>query len=277
MNIVIISDFTSRELFIVEQITREYPSATVIRPSSVSGFQKNGSGRSKRRQTTRQFINRITWKLHRVLWDKKFYSAGNSPELKNTLSIPFSELNNSGGIEMLTELAPDILITCRAPLLKNKLIEIPEIATVNIHFGLAPNYRGNDTLFWPLYYNDYEHLGGCIHHITTGIDTGNILAEVYPPLSTFDGEIAVDYNTTLLLAKAILQFLKETEATGSRFPGKKQDGKGRNFNSADRTFGKSLSYITKRMCGLSRPPKRNSTIITHFESAGYSKKETISG
>lgn len=276
MNIVVISEFTSRELYIVEQITREFPSATVIRPYSVSGHQKKDNARKPFRQAVSQFINRATWKLHRVLWDKKFYPAGNPPKLQNMLSIPFSELNKAAGIEMLAGLAPDVLITCRAPLLHKALIEIPKIATVNIHFGLAPNYRGNDTLFWPLYYRDYEHVGGCIHHITTGIDTGNILAEVYPSLNTFDGEIAVDYNTTLLLAKAILQFLKETEAAGARYPGKKQIRKGRNFNSADRTFGKSLSYLTRRMFGLSCPPKRTGTIITHFETAGYSEKATTS-
>ncbi|MEX2344467.1 MAG: formyltransferase family protein [Balneolaceae bacterium] len=261
MNIVIISDFTSRELFIVEKIIAEYPSAVVVQP--VSGLQKT-ENKSTKKHSLKQFINRITWKIHRLLWDRKFYPDKNFPEIKNNFFIPFSILNRPEGIRIFSDLAPDVIITCRAPLLCKDLIQIPEIAAVNIHFGLSPNYRGNDTLFWPLYYKDYSHLGGCIHHITPGIDTGNILAEVYPPLGAFDGEIAVDYNTTVLLAEAAVQYLKATERAGTRLPGKPQKEKGRNFNLSDRSFGKSLSYLMKRSVGLSLPPKRKGKIVTHF-------------
>lgn len=266
MNIVIISEYTSRELYIVEQIIRKYPSAVVIQPYSAKKFHQNGVKKKKPRKTVESFINRVTWKLHRVLWDRKFYPQRNFPEIENKVSISFSNLNGPEGVKLLKDLLPDVLITCRAPLLSDELIEIPRIAAVNIHFGLPPEYRGNDTLFWPLYYEDYDRLGGCIHHLTSGVDTGNILAEVYPPLSYFDGEIAVDYKTTLLLAKAALQFLKVTESTASYYPGKAQIHKGRNFRRTDRTFGKSLKYILKRMAGFSGPPKRTGRIVTHFES-----------
>lgn len=113
-----------------------------------------------------------------------------------------------------------------------------------MHYGIAPEYRGNDTLFWPLYFNEIKKVGGCIHHLTEGVDTGNILAEVYPPLSPGDSEIDVDYKTSSLLATALLNFLKCSEKSDVDLAGKPQLKKGRNFKSCERTFAKSLELYT---------------------------------
>lgn len=266
MKIVIISEYTSRELYIVNRILTEYPTAVVVRPET------NESPSSETNQI-KSHAGRFTWKLHRMLWDRKFFPGGDFPEGKNTLSFPYSKLNRPEGIRFISDLNPDILITCRAPLLSDEIIEIPRFSAVNVHFGLSPYYRGNNTLFWPLYFNDFDHLGGCIHHINSGIDTGNILAEVYPALTSSDGEIAVDYQTTLLLADAMVHYLKTSEKK-RYLPGKPQIEKGRNFNKAERTTWISMKYLLKRMIGLSCPPKRSGRIVTHFSHSvpAYKKR-----
>jgi len=263
MNIVIISDYASRELFIIEQIIQKYPETVIVQP--VYSAQKNGQSNGLRLvKRVRNFANAVSWKLNRELWNRKLYPNKSYPEIPNKIHIPSHQLHNQEGAQIIRQLHPDVLITCRSPIIKPDIIQIPNIAAVNIHYGLAPHYRGNDTLFWPLYYGDYEKLGGCIHYLTEGIDTGNILAEVYPELNSNDGEIAVDLKTTKLLAKAMLHFLEAVEKGESDLDGKPQNEKGRNFNSRDRRPGISLKYLAKRAVGLKRPPVREEKIVTYF-------------
>lgn len=268
MNIVIISEYATRELYVIEQIIKEYPSATVVRPvyPTSSDSDKNTNDDKNIFDRIKKLADAVSWKLHRTLWDRKFYPDRNIPNIPNIIEIPESKLHSPAGIETVDVLSPDILITCRSPLLKPELFNLAEKAAINIHYGVAPYYRGNDTLFWPLYYDDFDHLGGSIHHLTEGVDTGNIVAEVYPSLTPWDGEINVDFKTSRLLAKALLEFLKTAERNNSDLSGKPQLVKGRNFKSADRTHKKSLEYLCKRAIGLSRPPRRDERMVTHFSS-----------
>lgn len=260
MKIVIISEYATRELYVIERILEAHPSAVVVRPT-YSPSSHNGSTQKVNFQ---RLINQFTWKLHRELWNRKIYPDKSFPIIANQVHIPATDLHSSVGVEAIKKLSPDILISCRSPLLKPEIIRLAKIAAVNIHYGIAPQYRGNDTLFWPLFYEDYDHIGGCIHHLTEGIDTGNILAEVYPDLNPKDGEIAIDYKTTKLLAIAALRFLKAVENRTAKIEGKPQHTRGRNFNRADRTPPVSLKYLIKRSVGMSRPPKRKGKIIAYF-------------
>lgn len=264
MKIVILSEYASRELVVVEHVIKHFPDTVVVQPDYSNTVEKKKSQKHKGIPSFQNLLNRLTWKLHRELWDRKLYPGKSFPKLPNTTFIPANQLNRKEGIQTIKKLEPDILITCRAPILKPEIIKIPRIAAINVHYGLAPYYRGNDTLFWPLYYKDYERLGGCIHYLTEGIDTGNIIAEVYPDLNSRDGEISVDIKTTRLLAQAVVKFLKAAENKKADLTGKQQNEKGRNFNSKDRTFKHSLSYLLKRAAFLSRPPSRKSRILTYF-------------
>jgi hypothetical protein len=262
MNIVFISDYSARELYVIEQVARKYPAAVVVHPSPSSSDGKKPSARVTKKMG--RWVNDTGWKVQRRLWSYKFFGKKELPMPRNKMSIPSCDLNNPAGEKILQSLQPDILITCRAPLLPPEIIAIPSIASINIHYGIAPYYRGTNTLFWALYYKDFDHLGGCIHHLANGIDTGNLLAEIYPALSSSDGEIAVDYKTSRLLAKALLAFLSAVEKRDVDLKGKPQTEKGRNFNSRDRTLKKSAEQLCKSVFGLSKPPKREKKIITYY-------------
>jgi folate-dependent phosphoribosylglycinamide formyltransferase PurN len=262
MNIVFISDYSARELYVVEQVLKKYPAAVVVRPSSSTSDEKKPSASGINKMG--RWVNDVGWKVQRKLWNYKFFGRRKLPRPRNIMSIPSDDLNKTAGAKILQSLQPDILITCRAPLLPPEIFTIPSIASINVHYGIAPYYRGTNTLFWALYYNDFGHLGGCIHHLANGIDTGNLLTEIYPALSSSDGEIALDYKTSRLLAKALLAFLSTVEKRDTDINGKPQTEKGRNFNSRDRTLKKSTEQLLKRTFGLSKPPKRDEKIITYY-------------
>lgn len=259
MNIVIISEYESRELYVIERIQRKYPQAIIIQP-----IHEAKSSKVNNRPSLSDAGNRIRWKVQRSLWDRRLYPRKTFPHIHNKRFIQMDKLKSDEGVEYIKQLKPDVIITCRAPILDEKIIAIPKLAAVNVHYGIAPFYRGNHTLFWPLLLGDFDRLGGCIHYLAQGIDTGNILAEVYPALHPADGEIAVDIKTTKLLADAALALLKELE-NGTLPQGIPQKTKGRNFNNSERSFFKSLQFLARHSMRIKRPPKRDAILRYFFE------------
>lgn len=263
MKIVIISDYNTPELYMIEQVMHEFPTAKVIIPHHVASNWKPKPFYKKKNWVI-HFINACTWKIHRELWNRKFYPDGKFPELPNTVPIVWDELNKEAGIKLMKSLEPDILIVNRAPILSPELIEIPKLA-VNIHVGIPPFYRGNDTVFWPLYKKDYDNLGGCIHVVSNRLDGGDILAEAYPALSPRDGEISMEYKITVLLTKALLDLLRNAVLAKCDLKGKTQTEKGRNYKSNERSLFISSIYLLKRMVGLARLTRRKERMITWYQ------------
>lgn len=260
MNIVIISEYTIPELYMIDQVVRKYPETVVIVPQTGANFGPF----YKKKGWLKHLVNGVTWKLHRELWIRKFYPDRKFPAIPNTAPVVWEQLNKQTGIDTLKRLSPDILIVNRAPILSMELIQVPKLAAVNIHAGIAPHYRGNDTLFWPLYKNDFQHIGGCIHHLTQKLDMGNVLVEVYPALKPTDGEISVEYKTVQLLTLALLDLIKVAEDGNCELTGKPQTATGRNYSRNERTFWISVYYILRRAIGLSSPPKRKEKIIAWY-------------
>lgn len=259
MNIIIISEYESRELYVIEQIQKKYPRAIVIQPIHQAGERKTSL-----KPDFSKTGNRIRWKIQRSLWDRRLYPRKSFPKIYNKQFILMDKLNSDEGVEYIRRLKPDVLLTCRAPILNEDIIAIPKLAAVNVHYGIAPFYRGNHTLFWPLLLGDYDRLGGCIHYLAQGIDTGHILAEVYPALHSADGEITVDIKTTKLLAAAVLALLQELES-GNIPKGIPQQTKGRNFNNKERSFLKSLQFLARHSLYISRPPRREAKVRYFFQ------------
>lgn len=247
----------------IEQVQREYPDAMVIIPHHVASEWKPESF-YKKKNWPLHFINAVTWKIHRELWNRKFYPNEEFPLLSNTFPVAWDKLNKETGINLLKRLDPDILIVSSAPILSSELINIPKLA-VNIHVGIPPYYRGNDTVFWPLYKRDYDHVGGCIHEVSNRLDGGDIFTEVYPSLRPSDGEISIEYKITLLLTEALLDLLKRAEIVNCELKGKSQIEKGRNYKSAERTLFVSFWYLMKRLIGLSRPLRREKRIVPYYK------------
>jgi methionyl-tRNA formyltransferase len=134
-------------------------------------------------------------------------------------NVPFStidrlKINTSEFAQSLRALETDILLTSACPLLQPEIFEIPNLATINIHRGIAPKYRGQRTIFWPLYFNDFDHIGITLHVIDHGIDTGPILAHGFPELQPQDSEATI-LAKNLEMAAEILGKLLGGSETGN--------------------------------------------------------------
>lgn len=135
---------------------------------------------------------------------QKRYSAGfaDHPKLKDYLTSPFDavmkkkdvtyldvacgDINSEQFSEMLTDLQPDVIAVLGSSVIKKHVISIPSTAMINLHSGLSPYYRGTWSYGWPIVNNEPEYIGVTIHHISPGIDAGDIICQTRPVLDDED-------------------------------------------------------------------------------------------
>ena len=91
----------------------------------------------------------------------------------------------------LKTLKPDLLITCKAPLLPPSIFSLPRLGSVNIHYALLPAWRGGSPLLWQVI-NNVRTGGVTFHRIDAGIDTGPILSRIAVELPAGASERELD-------------------------------------------------------------------------------------
>ncbi len=115
------------------------------------------------------------------------------------------------GPELAGELArcrPDLLVVHGAPVLHERVFGVPSSGTINVHYGIAPEYRGTSTLFWALYRRDFEHVGVTVHRVTSDLDGGPVLGHALPKLRPDDDEAAVFAACARVGADLVLAYLE---------------------------------------------------------------------
>ena len=85
-----------------------------------------------------------------------------------------SSHNGPDCLALLDQEQPDVIIVYGTAILKAPLFDRARIITLNMHTGLSPWYRGDSTLFWPVFYDDPDHLGVTVHELVAAVDGGDI-------------------------------------------------------------------------------------------------------
>jgi methionyl-tRNA formyltransferase len=95
-------------------------------------------------------------------------------------------INAPATVEMIAALQPEIILSCQyAMILKPAVIGAASAATLNIHFGPLPRYRGVAPVYWAIA-NGEKETGVTLHHIDPGVDSGDILAARPVPIGPGD-------------------------------------------------------------------------------------------
>ncbi len=71
----------------------------------------------------------------------------------------------------------DILILFGTSIIKENILSLPKIGTINFHSSILPYYKGSRVEFWQLYYDDYDYCGSTVHYVDTSVDTGDIIIQ----------------------------------------------------------------------------------------------------
>jgi methionyl-tRNA formyltransferase len=170
------------------------------------------------------------------------------------IPIPADQLNTSATVAVLGSMAPDVLVTHGAPVLEPSIFNTALVAALNVHYGISPEYRGENTVFWALYHRDFDKVGVTIHELDKRIDTGRVLAYGYPALEPLDSVALIEARCTDLateLTLEVLQHLKEDTRIGQA-----QTGSGRLYRYADRTIVHDLCYVARRRLFREQLPRR---------------------
>ena len=111
-----------------------------------------------------------------------------------------------------------LVVACFPHVLPQMLLNRASIAALNIHPSRLPRYRGPTPVFWQLR-DGMREIGVTLHHMTTQIDAGDIVAQTSIPLPM--GISGTSANT--LLATEGANMLVNTINSGD-FSGGSQDG-----------------------------------------------------
>jgi len=92
----------------------------------------------------------------------------------NKISVVASH-NNAECEALINAEQPEIIVVYGTAILKPHIFTLSKLVTLNMHTGLSPHYRGDSTLFWPVYFDDPEHLGVTVHKLVADVDGGDIV------------------------------------------------------------------------------------------------------
>jgi methionyl-tRNA formyltransferase len=182
--------------------------------------------------------------------------------LEATHEIPSRIINGLKSVQLFTSLEPDILIVCGAPILAAPILAVPSVNTVNVHFGVAPEYRGQDSLFWTLYRRDYDRIGFTLHVVDEGIDSGPILARGYPALARRDSEATLWAKCARMAVDTCVELMQQAEARPLQ--SLSQTSRHPLIRARDRTIWKDMNLLWRRWIFAQRLPVRPERIERIF-------------
>jgi len=127
------------------------------------------------------------------------FCTKNAIRLENYARVDTDEI-----FEALRNIEPDFLICASFDkILPKRLIELPKVAALNIHAAPLPFYRGGSPLNWQLIAGE-NHIVLTIHYMKVKVDSGNILSQIYIPVSKEDNYASIIQKTATAVPEAML-------------------------------------------------------------------------
>ena len=96
-------------------------------------------------------------------------------------TIDAEDLKSEEFHEQISDLKPDLIVVVAFRILPKKILEIPEIGSVNLHASLLPKYRGAAPIHWAVIRGEKE-TGCTIFFLDEKVDTGEVLDQVTVPI-----------------------------------------------------------------------------------------------
>jgi len=121
------------------------------------------------------------------------------------------KINSAESVSRLKELEVDLFILCGYnKIIKQQVIEIPPLGTINLHGGKLPDFRGAAPLNWQIIHG--ETSGGCaIIFVDEGIDTGDIIKQEIYPITDEDTHASILEKTLRIFPRLLVEVLEQIE------------------------------------------------------------------
>lgn len=92
--------------------------------------------------------------------------------------LSVASVNSEAGREALQALAPRAVYIVGTRMIGNRTLSCIDAPFINYHSGITPGYRGIHGGYHALARGEPQHFGTTLHLVDSGIDTGDILAQV---------------------------------------------------------------------------------------------------
>jgi len=159
-----------------------------------------------------------------------------------------SNINDPEPCRLVGEAHPDLTIVMGTSILKRDMLAATGPNTINIHGGFLPHYRGNHCFFFALYQRDFDKIGSTIHFIDRGIDTGDIIEIVVPPIEATDNAEKLYCKAERLAIHRLVAIIQNFGPTGN-FPRQRQPFRGKLYCTRDRNPWHELHHWIRCITG----------------------------
>lgn len=162
--------------------------------------------------------------------------------------------NRADGLVLLDRIGPYFIIVYGTGIIGKSVMVKVKCGSLNMHAGLAPWYRGSNTIFWALYDEEPENAAVTTPILSQRVDAGAVLHTAPASIESDDDEDmlfakAVRIGTPLLIRGA----REVADGTATAIP---QDlSVGREHRFVDRTAASERPVARLRRSGLPDPSR----------------------
>ncbi len=147
------------------------------------------------------------------LIERILYRNGKPPDIPSGVEVHCVEnINDAATLEVLDRIRPDAVAVNGTRLIREPLLgraNALRLGMINLHTGLSPYSRGGNCNLFMLLEDHPELVGITIHHINSGIDSGDIVITARPNLSPDDTIETIDAKSFELGNRAMISALKQ--------------------------------------------------------------------
>jgi folate-dependent phosphoribosylglycinamide formyltransferase PurN len=140
-------------------------------------------------------------------------------EMESHYGVPVrrvDNVNSAAAAELLRSWDLDLLIIAGGRVIKQNIIDIPRIGTLNKHSSMLPRHRGLSAEYWCLYYEDFSSLGVTVHFVDAGVDTGPIVVQRRMTFEWGDTPLSLRFKSDLVGREVLVEAVRAIEASGTR-------------------------------------------------------------
>lgn len=277
MKVLVIADDGPANLWLLRALEEQVAVCGIVRPdwaapkppqsvaSAPQRTQRPSVGTRLMRRLRQGWYAMRDKAAHAAL-ESALFPAGESPSIRSAQhTVPAWDINGERTRHIIENAAPDLILVSGAPILKQSIYAIPPRGTVNLHFGISPAYRGMHTMLRPWQQRDYANIGATLHSVDAGIDTGPVLARLYPAITPDDTIVSIEAAIVRLAASTVLEFLTWRAAQGPNaiVAGQRVAEPGTLVRYHDRRIRDDLRDRLGRVAG-ERPPQRAGRVERYF-------------
>ena len=103
----------------------------------------------------------------------------------------------------------DFVIVSGADRIRGDVLSAIENKSLNVHMGIAEEYRGLDSNLWAWYHCDYRNIGVSLHKLDSSLDTGDLLQVERIKITDQTKVWELRYQESVLAVKLISKTLKD--------------------------------------------------------------------